>query len=103
LRRAPAISECPADNGESCKDQDQGESDVGQREDRAIGDALSQLGWLSEVIGHKYGLAVSWHQRMDRSEQHSGSHRSEYGLGLAASDLTEATRHPAIEPVLDRD
>ena len=62
-----------------------------------------QLGWLSEVIGHKYGLAVSWHQRMDRAEQHSGSHRSEYGPEVAASDLTEATRHPSIEPVLDRD
>jgi hypothetical protein len=75
---------------------------MGQREDRAIGDALPQLGWLSEVIGHKYGLAVPWHQRMDRAEQHGGSHRSEYGPEVAASDLTEATRHPSIEPMLNR-
>jgi hypothetical protein len=38
-----------------------------------------------------------WHQRMDRAQQHSGSHRSEYG------PLTEAGRHPSIKPVLDRD
>jgi hypothetical protein len=43
-----------------------------------------------------------WHQRMDRAQQHSGSHRSEYGP-LTASDLTEAGRHPSIKPVLDRD
>ena len=52
LGRAPAISECPTDNGETRKHQDKSEPDMGQREYRTIGDALSQLGWLSEVVGH---------------------------------------------------
>ena len=63
----------------------------------------AQLGWLSEVVGHEHGLAVSRHQRMDRAEQHGGSHRSEYGPSVATCDLTEAAGHAAIEPVLDRD
>jgi hypothetical protein len=30
--------------------------------------------WLSEVVRHERRLTVSWHQRVNRAEQDSGSH-----------------------------
>lgn len=89
------------DDGESGKDQDQREPDIDQRQDRAIGDAFPDLGRLSEMIGHEHGLAVSWHQCVDRTKQHGGSPGSENGSGVAASDLAKTTRYAAIGPVLD--
>ena len=101
LGRATAIGEGPADDSKSSEDQDQGEPDMGQREDRAIGDAFPQLRWLPEMVGHQHSLAVSWHQRMDRAKQHSGSHGGEDRSEVAASDFAKALRHCLIEPVLD--
>ena len=103
LWRAPAISECPADNRESCKYQDQGESDVGQCEDRAIRDAVHRLGWLSEVVGDKDRFTVARHQGVDGTKQYGGGHGCNHGTSVAARHVAKAARHAAIEPVLQFD
>ena len=76
---------------------------MGQREYRAIGNTLPQLGWLSEVVGYEDRLAVAWHQRVDGTKQHSRSHGSKDRSRVTAADIAKAARHPPIEPVLDRD
>src|SRR6187401_3531045 len=97
---APAIRKCPADNCEPCEHQDQSKSNMGQGEDRCVGDALRHLSWLSEVVRHERRLTVSWHQRVNRAEQDSGSHCEKDGPLVSAGKITEAGSHPPIEPVL---
>jgi hypothetical protein len=38
---------------------------VGQGEDCAIGNAITEPGRLAEVVGHEQGLAVTRHQGMN--------------------------------------
>jgi hypothetical protein len=73
---------------------------MGQREDRSVGDALRQLSWLSEVVRHEHGLTVSWHQRVNRAEQDSGSHCEKDGPLVSAGKISEAGSHAPIQPVL---
>src|SRR6185295_8750793 len=55
---------------------------MGQGEDCAIGDALTQLSRLAEVIGNEDGLAVTRHQGMDSAKQNGGSDGGDNRVGV---------------------
>jgi hypothetical protein len=93
-------TQMPCYNCEPCEHQDQSKSNMGQGEDRCVGDALRHLSWLSKVVRHEHGLTVSWHQRVNRAEQDSGSHCEKDGPLVSAGKITEAGSHAPIQPVL---
>ena len=74
---------------------------MGERQDGAVGYAFPKSCRLPEMIRHENRLAMSRHERMQGPEQDSRNHRTENGPHVAASDMAEATRHAAIEPVLE--
>jgi len=76
---------------------------MGQGEDCAIGDALTQLSRLAEVIGNEDGLAVTRHQGMDSTKQNGGSDGGDNRVGVTARDIGKAACHTAIQPALNRD
>ena len=98
LRRAAALSEGAADDGEAGEDQDKRKPDMRQGENGAVGDAFPQFARLTEVVGHQYRLAVPRHHRMHRAEQDGGRHGSEDSARVSAGHVAKAARHAAIEP-----
>src|SRR3990172_10115361 len=100
---AAAISESAADDGETGEHQDQGEPDMSQRQNRAVGETFPQLAWLTQVIRDEHGLAVARHQSMDGSEQDGGRHGEEDRQRIAAGDLAKAVGHAVMEPMLEGD
>jgi hypothetical protein len=101
LRRAAADRECLADDGEAGEHEQDREPDMGEGEDRAVGDAGSEAPLLAEMVGEQHRLAVAWHESMEDAEQNRGSHGSGNRRRAAVSDIAEPARHAAIEPVLE--
>jgi hypothetical protein len=79
----------------TAKHQDEGQPDVGEREDCAIGDAFPQFRPLAEMIGHEHRLAMPRHGRVDRAEQYGRRHRGKDGPSITPGDVAKAARHAA--------
>ena len=76
---------------------------MGQREDRAIGYALTQLGWPSEVVGHKHGLAVPGISAWTAPNSTAAAIAANTALRSPPATSLRSLAIPPLEPVLDRD
>jgi hypothetical protein len=100
LRRAAADRKQLADDGETGEHQHHGKPDMSDCQDRTIGNSVTELSRLTEVIRDKDGLAVAHHQSVDGAEKYRRGEGCEDRSCVACGEVSKPAGNALIEPAL---